>query len=283
MILRVLVLVLLLTGTTLAAEPANLGEVEAKRCEERIAGVQRDALGRYEDALGELQTTMQKAADLEGALAVRSERQRVQRDRVLAEDVLVAEPKALRTLQSQTMGRIRELVAQLVQETLPRLLEQKRLLTIAGKLDEAVAVRVGIERLQNAHLPITHPDPNTAVLTDTLLQAYAADRVRADKQYRGQRILVRGVLAGHRADTVDPRQHLIFFAGTGGGWVQCALPVADYRVREEKQFNITSVVIVPKENEGAAVRVQRGQVLELRGICEGMDETVRVGKCELVR
>ena len=35
------------------AASANLGESEALKCEEKIASVRRDVLGKYEDSLGE--------------------------------------------------------------------------------------------------------------------------------------------------------------------------------------------------------------------------------------
>ena len=59
-------------AAALPAQNVNLGESEALKCEEKIASVRRDVLGKYEDSLGELQATLQKAADLEGSLAVRA-------------------------------------------------------------------------------------------------------------------------------------------------------------------------------------------------------------------
>src|SRR4051812_26785654 len=92
----------------------NPGEIEAQKCEERIASVQRDVLGKFEEALGELQLSFQKAADLDGALAVRAEKQRVAKEGLLTEKNFVNEPKALRALQSQSVARMQELTAQLV-------------------------------------------------------------------------------------------------------------------------------------------------------------------------
>src|SRR4029434_11040784 len=66
-----------------SAQTLNVGESEGQKYEERIASVQRDVLGRYDDSLAELQLGFQKAADLEGALAVRAERQRVAADQSL--------------------------------------------------------------------------------------------------------------------------------------------------------------------------------------------------------
>jgi len=68
---------LLATVTVIAplpqhAQAVSVGEGEAKKCEERIAAVQRDVLNKYEDSLAELQATFQTAADLkEEKLSVR--------------------------------------------------------------------------------------------------------------------------------------------------------------------------------------------------------------------
>ena len=277
-------------GMTLAAPRApaqaiNAGEAEAQKCEEKIAAVHRDVLGRYEDALQELQAGFQKAADLEGALAVRGERQRLAKDGALTERDFVAEPKGLRAAQVSAVAKLRELTGQLVQETVPRLVEYKRSLTVAGKLDEAVAVRAAIERLQGNYVPIVRPDAASVTAAETILGAFAADRGRAEKTFKGQRVTVRGILGGYRTDAADPKSYLLFLAGTGAGtgWVQCAFPLADFRFREERQFNTTILVISPKENDAATVRVQKGQALEMRGTCEGWDEMVRMVKCDLGR
>ena len=103
--------------------PANLGEVEAQKIEEKIAMVRRDILGKYETSLGELQNQFQKVADLEGALAARAERTRVSMEQALSDKDLVNEPKALRALQQTTIGRMQDLVAGVVAESLPKLVE----------------------------------------------------------------------------------------------------------------------------------------------------------------
>jgi hypothetical protein len=180
--------------------PANLGEAEAQKVEEKIAMVRRDILGKYETSLGELQNQFQKGADLEGALAARAERSRVQAEQALSEKDLVHEPKALRSLQATTVSRMQDLVAGVVSEAVPRLIEYKKQLTVDGKLDEALAVKQAIERLQNANVPVTRTEPGAMVPAETVLQAYSADRSRADKTYRGVRFLVRGVICGYRID-----------------------------------------------------------------------------------
>lgn len=265
------------------ASGVNIGEVEAARCEEKIASVQREVLGRYEEGLKELQLALQKAADLEGALTVRAERQRIAQEAILTEKNFLPEPKALRALQQQTSAKLQELITQLVQETLPRLLEHKKALTIAGKLDEAVAVRSAIERLQTNYIPLSRVDPGTLVPAETLVLAYATDRARADKVYRGQRLTVRGVVGAYRQDATDNRHFLVYLAGGSGGWVQCAFSTAEYRFREESQFNNTVLLLIPKASETGTVRIQKGQSIDVRGMCDGWDELVRMGKCDIAR
>src|SRR5688572_31468625 len=77
------------------AQSVAAGEAEASKCLERIASVRREVLGRYEDGLAELQSQFQKVADLEGALNVRAERQRLQKEQSLSEKQFVNEPRAL--------------------------------------------------------------------------------------------------------------------------------------------------------------------------------------------
>ncbi len=266
-----------------AAPTVQVGDAEVQRCDERIATVQREILNRYEDALSELQLNFQKAADLEGALAVRAERQRASKEASLSEKALVNEPKALRAVQMQMLAKQQELIAQIVQETIPRLLEHKKSLTIAGKLDEAVAVRSAIERLQNEHLPLTRPDPTVATPVDIVLQAYAADRSRADKIYKGNRVALRGVVGGFRPDPADSKQYQIYLGGSGGGWAQCTFSGNDFRFREEKQINGTFLLIAPKGNDAGVLRIQKGQTLDVRGTCDGWEEMLLVSRCELVR
>lgn len=278
----------LLFSLPLHGQNANVGEAEAQKCEERIAAAQRDALGKYEEALNELQVSFQKSADLEGALAVRSEKQRLAKDGFLTEKDLVGEPKSLRSLQSQVLAKMQELSAQLVNETLPRLIELKKQLTVAGRLDEALAVRSAIERLQNGFVPVNRPTPGAAVPAEALLSAYGADKARADKTYKGQKMVVRGVLGGFRQDPADPKYFLVYLTGGSGGgagssWVQCAFANADFQFREEKQFNNTFLVITSKGRDAANVRLQKGAAADIRGVCEGMDEVVRLSRCELVR
>jgi len=259
-------------------------EAEAQKCEDKIASVRRDVFSKYDDQLGELQLNLQKTADLEGALAARAERQRLAAEQDLNEASFVTEPKALRTLQVQTLTRLRDLTAQLIGESVPRLIEFKKQLTVAGKLDEAVNVRAAIERLQNSHLPVAKADASTAIPAETLLLAYGGDRARADKTYKGQKITVHGILGGYRPDPADAKTYQIYLSGsTGSGWVLCAFSAPEFKFREEKgSFGALTLVMTNKDGDTVA-KLQKGQVVDIRGRCEGFDDVVRLEHCDQVK
>ncbi|MEQ1858724.1 MAG: hypothetical protein ABMA13_02180 [Chthoniobacteraceae bacterium] len=273
-------LLLLLSLARADAQTAASGEAEAAKCLDHIASVRRDVLGKYEDQLGEMQAQMQKAADLESALTVRAERKRVRADAALSEANFVAEPRTLRALQQQTAARLDDLCASVVAESIPRLVELKKQLTIAGQLDDAVAVRGLIEKLQNEHVPLTRPATGALVQADTLVTAYAADRARADKAYKEARVTVRGALVTYRIDPADSRKATIYLGHAGGtGWVACIFEDGA-RFREDKSFNTTALVISSLAGSTLA-RWQTGQTVEIQGTCEGFEDVVRLAKCEL--
>jgi hypothetical protein len=280
-----LLTVFLFCQTCLSAQiTLSPAEAEAQKCEDKIASVRRDVLSKYDDQLGELQLNMQKIADLEGALAVRTERQRVAQDQDINEANYVSEPKALRALQTQTLTRMRDLTAQLIQESVPKLIEFKKQLTVAGKLDDAVNVRSAIERLQNNYLPTTKADASTAIPVETLLLAYGGDRARADKIYKGQRFTVHGILGGYRPDPADAKNYQLYLSGgTGSGWVLCTFSAPEFRFREEKgSFGALTLVMTNKDGDVVA-RLQKGQTVDVRGRCEGLDDVVRMDRCDTVK
>ncbi|HEY2342387.1 MAG TPA: hypothetical protein VGH90_05120, partial [Chthoniobacteraceae bacterium] len=258
---------------------AALADVEAQKCQDKIGTVQRDVLNHYEEALQELQGTFQKGGDLEGALAVRAERQRLATDNSLTEKDYVNDPKSLRALQTQTYAKLKELVSAVVQESVPRMVELKKNLTMAGRLDEALTVRAAIEHLQD--ISLLKPDAGAIVPAETLYQAYTADRPLADKDYKGQKLTVRGVVGAFRQNPNDAKSYLLYLSGGPGKIaVQCAFNSGDARFREEKQFNNTYLVISTKENPGG-VRIAIGQAIDIRGTCDGWDDLVKLVKCEL--
>jgi hypothetical protein len=281
-IVALFTLVLAVIQEPARAQTVAAGEAEAAKCHERIAAVERDVLGKYEDSIAELQVQFQKAADLDGALAVRNERQRLHSEHRLTEKNVANEPRSLRTLQQQSIAKMAELTAALVSETVPKLVELKKALTIAGKLDDAVIVRGLIEKLQNDHVRVERPENGQFVPAETLLMAYAADRERADKMYKGVRLSLRGVVGAFRQDPADSRNYLVFLTkGANSGWVSCSFNTGNLRFREEKQFNTIFLVVIDR-NEIIA-RIQTGQSLDVQGTCDGFQDTVRLTQCEIVR
>ena len=272
---------LCLASVPLLGQSVNLADAEVQKCQEKIASVKRDVFGKYDDLLGELQLTLQKAADLEGALSVRAERERLKTEQSLNDGDLVDEPKALRALQSQYLAKEQELVGQLVRDTLPKLIEYKKSLTVAGKLDEALVARTAIENLQN-NIPLVKPQAGTVIPAEAVLLAYSGDRPRADQTYKGQKITIHGVIGGYRQDPADAKSFLIYLTGgQAGGWVQCSFTSPDYRFREEtSSFGVASLVITSRNSE-SSIKAQKGQAMDIRGTCLGLDEVVRLTRCEL--
>jgi hypothetical protein len=65
--------------------------------------------------------------------------------------------------------------------------------------------------------------------------------------------------------------------------VQCTLSYADFRFREDKNaFGTVTFVITSKDGENTA-RLQKGQTIEIKGTCGGLDEMVRLDRCEMPR
>lgn len=260
----------------------SLAEAEAQAVEDRIASVRRDLLSKYETQLNELQLQFQKAADLDGALAVRAERERLRTETALSDKNIASDPKSLRALQQTTCARMNELVSGVVAEAVPKLVEYKKQLTVEGRLDDALAVKQAIERLQNANVPITRAEAGSIVPVEALLRAYSADRSRADKTYKGVRIAVRGVVAGYRVDPDNAKNMLVYLTGgSSSGWVQCAFPLGQWRYREDRAGAGTVLVLIPKD--GSEVRMTKGQTLDILGDCSGWDELVKLTKCDVPR
>jgi hypothetical protein len=261
---------------------ASLGESEAQKIEERIATVRRDLLSKYETQLGELQFQLQKVADLEGSLAVRDERARIHTEQALSDTNFVTDPKSLRTLQMTTLTKMNDLVSGVVAESLPKLVELKKHLTVEGRLDDAVAVKQAIERLQNANVPIRRAEAGGIVPADTLMRAYNADRARADKTYKDVRIAVRGMVAGYKLDPENGKNLLVFLTANGStGWVQCSFSLTQWRYREDRSSTGTVLVLIPKD--GTEPRITKGQQMDILGDCLGWDEMVKLAKCDVPR
>lgn len=264
----------------------DIVQVELDKCERNIKAVRVEIGNRYEKKLSELRAAFQKAADLEGALAVRAEEQRIvtETERPLESRHLVEEPRGLRDAQVELMGKQSEMIAQIVVEAVPRLVEMKKTLTVAGKLDEAVEVRAAIQRLQDAMSPPQRLAANSQVSVEEVYQAYQSSKERADKIYRGVKVLLRGRVAGVRPDSREPGSlSLVLFGGVEGALVDCAFPAGEYRVREERQGQAIVYVVSHGNNDSGALRVQRGGVAEFTGRCDGSDGGLRFSGCGLTR
>ena len=260
----------------------SVGEAEAQKVDDKVATVRRDILAKYESAIGELQLQFQKAADLESALAARTERQRVHAEGALSEKDIVTEPKSLRALQQTTLSKMQDLVSGVVSEALPKLVEYKKQLTVEGRLDDALAVKQAIERVQNSNVPITRAEAGSIVPAEVLLRAYNADRTRANKTYKGVRIAVRGAMSGYRIDPNDAKSLLVYVTGgASGGWVQCAFNITQWRYREDRSANGAILVLIPKD--GSEVRMAKGQQVDILGDCTGWDDIVKLAKCDVAR
>lgn len=259
-------------------------QAEVDRCERNIRAVRVEIGNRYEKKLAELKIYYQKMADLEGALAVRAEEQRVAAEAALPLDGrhVVAEPKALRDAQSELVGKQGEMLGQIVQEALPKLVEFKKTLTMAGRLDEAVEVRSAIQRLQDLASPAQRLNSGSAVTAEEVYLAYQSSKERADKVYRGVKLLIRGRVAGVRPDPRDPSlTALVLYGGTEGALLDCVFASPEYRVREERQGQNLVYVVAHSNADTNALRIPRGGVAEFTGRCDGLDGSIRFSNCAL--
>jgi tRNA_anti-like len=267
-----------------SALEAVQGEVD--RGERQIREVRVEFGNRYEKKLAELKAAYQKAADLENALIVRGEEQRVETEpnRPLESRHLVEEPRLLKDAQVELLAKQSEMISQIVQALVPKLIEVKKKLTIDGKLDDAVEVRVVIQRLQEASSPAQRLSNNSVVAAEELFQAYQSSRERADKMYRGPRLILRGKVAGIRSDPKETGAFtLVLFGGAEGALVDCSFSPAEYRVREDRVGQNTYFVVSRITSDPAApsLRVQRGVVVDIIGKCEGFEGSVHFGGCSL--
>jgi hypothetical protein len=264
------------------AQEVALFRAELDRCETALQGARNEAINRYEGRLAELRTKFQRAADLESALLVRGEEQRLGRSRALEQAHLAERPASLRELQETTLKALGKQTALLVSESVPRLVELKKRLTMAGRLDEAVEVRSAIEKLQGlpgASDPVQRASAGTSVQLDELLQAYHTGRERSDRIYKGVRLTVTGRVLGVRLETPESEPVLVLSGATDGAVGECAFNAAEFRVREERQGGVIFCTVL-QANSGAVVfRVARGAVAEVQGKCEGWDGVLRFSGC----
>lgn len=280
-------LVLIFSGSAFAQVGAlEAVQTDVERSEVQIREVRVEFGNRYEKKLAELKLIYQKAADLENALVVRGEEKRVEIEpnRPLETRHLVEEPRLLKDAQMELLAKQTEMITQIVQAIVPKLLEVKKKLTMDGKLDDAVEVRSMIQRLQDASSPAQRLANNSVVAAEEVFQAYQSSRDRADKTYRGPRLNLRGKVVGIRPDPKETGAFtLVLFGGAEGALVDCGFSQTDYRVREERVGQNVFFVVARSNPDPAAasLRVQRGAVVDIIGKCEGFEGSVHFGGCTL--
>ena len=270
-----------------SASTLSIGQAEAGKCEQEINTITEQLLSKYTDSLAAMQAAYQKSADLEYALAIRAELNRVKKNQTLTEQSFVAEPRALRDLQVQTYGRMREFWSQILQSHIPKLTELKKNLTMDGHLDDAVAVRDLIGQLQDKYGTSVKMDANTVLPAGTLLQDYAADKDRADKLYKGKKITLSGTVATFQQDASDQTSYNIYLTAKGADvFVQCSFAKEKHSFREDKQGLGNVVLSVsplkPGRKPENETKIFKGMTLNLQGMCEGMDKMVMLSKCNLL-
>jgi hypothetical protein len=254
------------------------------RVERRIQEVRVEIGNRYEKKLGELRAEIQKLGDLENAVVIRDEERRlVAADIALDPQYLVQEPRLLREVQVELLGKQKEMLTQIVQESLPKLLELKKTLTISGRLDEALEVRRSIADLQDIVSPAEKVENGTLVAAEDLYQTFQSSRLRADKMYKGRGLVLRGKVAGVRPDPRDPSATvLVVFGGGDRMFIDCAFS-GDYRIAEARQGSSVGYSLSKGSNDPNPAKLTRGAVVEISGRCEGWDAGVRFGNCSLHR
>ena len=212
------------TATPAVSAASDAWRQDLSKTERRIQEVRVEIGNRYEKKLGELRAAFQKLGDLENSVVIRDEERRlVGSDVALDVQNLVQEPRLLRDAQVELIGRQKEMLSQIVQESLPKLLELKKALTVSGRLDEALEVRRSIADLQDMVSPAEKVDTVTVVSAEDVFQTFQSSRPRADKMYKGRNLVVRGKLAGMRPDPRDPGSSvLVIFGGGEGMFIDCA-------------------------------------------------------------
>ena len=254
------------------------------KVERRIQEVRVEMGNRYEKKLGELRAGFQKLGDLENAVVIRDEERRlVGADIALDSQYIAQEPRALRDVQVELLMEQKKLLSQIVQESLAKLVELKKTLTVAGRLDEALEVRRSIADLQDIVSPAEKVENGTVVGAEDLYQTFQSSRLRADKMYKGRSLVLRGKVAGIRPDPRDSSVTvLVVFGGGDGMFIDCVFS-GDYRVGEARQGGSVGYSVSKGLNDPNPVRLTRGAMVEISGRCEGWDAGVRFGNCSVLR
>jgi hypothetical protein len=139
------------SGAQSGASGVPGGEIYALNCDkevqERIASSQE----QYTIELASLEEIFQGRGELENLLAARSEKQRFDRLKSLENRDMVHEPQLLRALQDKYRGIFDKTTRDAVKDYLHTLEEAKRKLTIDGKLDDAISVKMQIDGIKKKY------------------------------------------------------------------------------------------------------------------------------------
>lgn len=264
-----------------ASSGADSWGAELKRAEDEIRTVRTEFGNQYRRKLAELRAGFQQAGDLENALLVRDlEKDSESASVPLAGSAVVNSPRTVRDLQLELLAKQRDLLGAIVQKAMPKLVEVKRSLTKAGRLDEASEVLKAIVLLyEGAGVPGEKIANGSAVLAEELYMAYQAARSRADHMYKGRQMALRGRVMGIRPDPRDPSANLlVIFAEVEGGFVDCSFG-NNMRLTDEGKGVPSLFVLRRGPADPAPIRLQKGTSVEVLGKCEGWDESVRLQDC----
>lgn len=264
-----------------ASAGAESWGAELKRAEDEIRTVRTEFGNQYRRKLAELRAGFQQAGDLENALLARDLEKNSETAPVPLQGMdVVAAPRSVRELQLELIGKQRDLLGAIVQKVMPKLVESKRSLTKAGRLDEASEVLAAILRLyEGAAVPVEKIANGGAVLAEELYLAYQAARQRADHIYKGRQIALRGRVLGIRPDPRDSSAMvLVIYPEVEGGFIDCSFGT-NMRLQEERQGQATVYALRRGPADPAPFRFQKGASVEVLGKCEGWDEGVRLQDC----
>ena len=150
---------------SVAAEGSN-GGVRGKavdivtQCEAEIRQKVITSQAQYAKELEALAKSYQAKGELESVFAVKNEQDRFMNSGRIEDANIVPSPVELRNLQAQYKALPEQIGQQTAKQYLTSLEEKKKNLTVEGKLDEAMAVKKDIEKLQARYsVEATKPRP----------------------------------------------------------------------------------------------------------------------------
>jgi hypothetical protein len=137
-------------AVALAADRADGDAIAA--CEEAIRQKRVALQAQYVGELVAMEKSFQANGALEDLLVATAERKRFMDTPLIAEANLVKAPEAMRELQQKYIDMQQNAATSVAEEFIARLEQQKKALTIEGKLDEAVKAKKDAEQIQKRYL-----------------------------------------------------------------------------------------------------------------------------------